>query len=33
MTKLYNTQTEITNKFRKFLKKYIPNLQKQGISI
>ena len=33
MTKLYNTQTEITNKFREFLKKYIPSLRKTQLNI
>ena len=33
MNKLYNTQTEITNKIRKFLKKSIPNLRKTQLNI
>ena len=33
MTKLYNTQTEITNKIREFLKISIPNLRKTQLNI
>lgn len=33
MNKLYNTQTEITNKIRTFLKNYIPNLRKTQLNI
>ncbi len=33
MNKLYNTQTEITNKIRKFLKNSIPNLRKTQLNI
>lgn len=33
MNKLYNTQTEITNKFREFFKKYIPSLRKTQLNI
>lgn len=33
MTKLYNTQTEITNKIREFLKINIPNLRKTQLNI
>ena len=33
MTKLYNTQTEITNKFREFFKKNIPSLRKTQLNI
>ncbi len=33
MTKLYNTQTEITNKFREFLKINVPGLRKTQLKI
>lgn len=33
MTKLYNTQTEITNKIREFLKINVPNLRKTQLNI
>ncbi len=33
MSKLYNTQKEITNKIRDFLKKFIPNLRKTQLNI
>ena len=33
MTKLYNTQTEITNKIREFLKNNIPSLRKTQLNI
>jgi hypothetical protein len=33
MNKLYNTQAEITNKIRKFLKNNVPNLRKTQLNI
>ena len=33
MTKLYNMQTEITNKIREFLKINVPNLRKTQLNI
>lgn len=33
MTKLYNTQTEIKNRFREFLKINVPNLRKTQLNI
>ena len=33
MNKLYNTQTEITNKIREFLKINVPNLRKTQLDI
>ena len=33
MTKLYNTQTEITNKIREFSKNNVPNLRKTQLNI
>ena len=33
MNKLYNTQAEITNKIREFLKNNVPNLRKTQLNI
>ncbi|HIR74636.1 TPA: hypothetical protein IAB95_03970 [Candidatus Ventrenecus avicola] len=33
MSKLYNTQKEITTNFRKFFSKYIPNIRKTQLNI